>query len=74
MDDANQPLDHYYNAFNVIHCRSCDGGIVDMHNFLYELARILRSDGVLLLIGGDTVGCESPFWIDTKDDLVASVG
>ncbi|KAG8903273.1 hypothetical protein FRB99_003540 [Tulasnella sp. 403] len=52
VDDANLPMDHYASTFNVVHVRSADAGINDFNSFLYEVARTLRPNGVLLLVTG----------------------
>lgn len=52
VDDANLPMEHYDNCFNVVHVRSADQGINDFESFLYEIARTLRPSGVLLLVTG----------------------
>ncbi|KAG8966394.1 hypothetical protein FRC03_012029 [Tulasnella sp. 419] len=60
-DDANYPLEHYANAFDVVHCRAIDGGITDYGNFLNECARALRPGGILLLVKGTTIFYDPQF-------------
>ncbi|KIO33934.1 hypothetical protein M407DRAFT_17201 [Tulasnella calospora MUT 4182] len=50
VDDANLPFDHYKDCFNVVHFRSADQGINDFESFLYEMAKTLRPNGILLLV------------------------
>ncbi|KAG8964298.1 hypothetical protein FRC05_003848 [Tulasnella sp. 425] len=52
VDDANLSFEHYKECFNVVHVRSADQGINDFESFLYEIARTLRPNGVLLLVTG----------------------
>ncbi|KAG8934045.1 hypothetical protein FRC02_010637 [Tulasnella sp. 418] len=52
VDNANLPLDHYANCFDVVHCRCVELGIVDFHAFLYNVAQTLKPGGVLLLCSG----------------------
>ncbi|KAG8925281.1 hypothetical protein FRC02_009797 [Tulasnella sp. 418] len=52
VDDANLPLEHYANSFNLCHVRSAEAGIHDFDNFLYNVAQILRPHGVLVLSTG----------------------
>ncbi|KIO33922.1 hypothetical protein M407DRAFT_17190 [Tulasnella calospora MUT 4182] len=52
VDDANLSFAHYENAFNVVHMRSANQGINDFESWLYETARTLRPNGVLLLVNG----------------------
>ncbi|KAG8955745.1 hypothetical protein FRC04_007736 [Tulasnella sp. 424] len=52
VDDANLSFVHYENAFNVVHMRSANQGINDFETWLYEIARTLRPNGVLLLVNG----------------------
>jgi len=52
VKDASLPMENAVAAFNVVHCRSAEGGIVEFEDFLYQVARTLRPHGVLFLIGG----------------------
>ncbi|KAG9044044.1 hypothetical protein FS837_008859 [Tulasnella sp. UAMH 9824] len=52
VDDANLSFAHYENAFNVVHMRGADMGINNFESWLYETARTLRPNGVLLLVVG----------------------
>ncbi|KAG9044043.1 hypothetical protein FS837_008858 [Tulasnella sp. UAMH 9824] len=52
VDDANLSFAHYENSFNVVHVRSADQGINNFESWLYEIARTLRPNGVLLLVTG----------------------
>lgn len=55
VDDANLSFSHYENAFNVVHMRAANHGINDFETWLYEIARTLRPNGVLLLVNGSPV-------------------
>lgn len=59
VDDANLSFEHYKDCFNVVHVRSADQGINDFESFLYEIARTLRPNGILLLVTGYPVS--TPF-------------
>ncbi len=59
VDDANLSFEHYHQAFNVVHVRSADAGINDFESFLYEIARTLRPNGVLLLVTGYPVSLQA---------------
>ncbi|KAG8925392.1 hypothetical protein FRC03_002497 [Tulasnella sp. 419] len=52
VDNANLPLDHYTNCFNLVHVRGCEVGIIDYEYLLYNLAQTLKSGGMLILCGG----------------------
>ena len=52
ISDANEPMDHFAQAFNVVHVRSAETGIDDFESWLYRVAKVLRPNGVLLLIAG----------------------
>ncbi|KIO33932.1 hypothetical protein M407DRAFT_17199 [Tulasnella calospora MUT 4182] len=52
VDDANLSFEHYKDCFNVVHVRSADQGVNDFESFLYEIARTLRPNGLLLLATG----------------------
>lgn len=52
VDDANLSLAHYEGAFNVVHMRAAHLGINDFESWLYEIARTLRPNGILLLATG----------------------
>ncbi|KAG8922886.1 hypothetical protein FRC02_011549, partial [Tulasnella sp. 418] len=70
VDDVNLPLGHYAKAFNVCHIRGIDHGITNFENFLYRVAQILRTNGVLLLVGGDHqlyMENRSPFPTDSQE-------
>ncbi|KAG8948964.1 hypothetical protein FRC04_009165 [Tulasnella sp. 424] len=49
QDDVNLRLGHYVNYFDIIHARAIDHGIDDYPDFLYEMARILRPGGIIML-------------------------
>ncbi|KAG8948962.1 hypothetical protein FRC04_009163 [Tulasnella sp. 424] len=49
QDDVNLGLGHYVNYFDIIHARAIDHGIDDYPDFLYEMARILRPGGIIML-------------------------
>ncbi|KAG9017643.1 hypothetical protein FRB90_000380 [Tulasnella sp. 427] len=49
QDDVNLGLSHYQYTFDVVHMRTVDLGIDDYPHFMYEVARILRDGGLLLL-------------------------
>lgn len=46
----NLSISHYAHCFDVVHCRTIDFYVTDYPKFLYEIARVLRPDGVLLLV------------------------
>lgn len=50
IDDFNLSLAHYAHCFDVVHCRSIDFYVRDYERFLYEIARVLRPDGLVLII------------------------
>ncbi|KAG8958967.1 hypothetical protein FRC03_008577 [Tulasnella sp. 419] len=50
--NANHPFDDYAGYFDVIHCRCIEMGIVDFHEFLYNIAQALKPGGILLLASG----------------------
>ncbi|KAG9017245.1 hypothetical protein FRB90_001263 [Tulasnella sp. 427] len=52
VDDANLSFEHYENAFNVIHLRGANQGINDFQSWLYEMAKMLRPNGVIILVNG----------------------
>lgn len=51
--DANYDMDKFDPVFDVVHQRCVEAGINDADLFFYEAARILRPDGVLLLVGAN---------------------
>ncbi|KAG8952182.1 hypothetical protein FRC03_012228 [Tulasnella sp. 419] len=53
IDDANLPMPHYTNCFNVVHCRSLEVGIKDFERLIYEIALMLRIGGIALISGGE---------------------
>lgn len=53
--DANYDMDKFDPVFDVVHQRCVEAGINDADLFFYEAARILRPDGVLLLVGANPV-------------------
>jgi SAM-dependent methyltransferase len=53
VDDANLPLSHYANSFDLVHARSIDHGIYNYEEFINSAAEVLRPGGVLLLVSGD---------------------
>lgn len=69
VDDANLPLEHYENCFNVVHMRSSEPGINDCEGFLYEVARTLRPSGILILVTGYPVS-SAPLVVRNKDSLL----
>ncbi|KAG8982905.1 hypothetical protein FRB90_006457 [Tulasnella sp. 427] len=52
VDDANLTFEHYEGCFNLIHVRSTEAGINDFEGFLYEIAKIMKPWGVLILVTG----------------------
>ncbi|KAG8896507.1 hypothetical protein FRC01_011748, partial [Tulasnella sp. 417] len=49
QDDVNLGLEHYTNTFDILHARIIDLGIDDYPSFLYDMARILRPGGIIIL-------------------------
>ncbi|KAG8857336.1 hypothetical protein FRB96_005823 [Tulasnella sp. 330] len=50
VDDMNLSISHYAHCFDVVHCRAIDFYVTDYPKFLYEIARVLRPNGVVLLV------------------------
>lgn len=55
VHDANSGLDDWTGAVDVLHARSIEPGVRDYDLFLYDSARCLKPNGVLLLITGIAV-------------------
>ncbi|KAG9049974.1 hypothetical protein FS837_008324 [Tulasnella sp. UAMH 9824] len=51
--DANCDMDKLGSGFDIVHQRCVESGITDSDLFFYETARILRPNGVLLLVGAN---------------------
>ncbi|KAG8936007.1 hypothetical protein FRC03_001216 [Tulasnella sp. 419] len=49
LDDANGPLPHYANSFNLIHARALDARILDYPLFVNQVACMLRPGGVFIV-------------------------
>ncbi|KAG8934047.1 hypothetical protein FRC02_010639 [Tulasnella sp. 418] len=52
IDNANLPLDHYENTFNLVHVRGVELGITDFNSFLYNVARTIKPGGIVIIAGG----------------------
>ncbi|KAG9003293.1 hypothetical protein FRB94_003239 [Tulasnella sp. JGI-2019a] len=50
VDDINLSISHYTQCFDVVHCRAIDFYVRDYPKFLYEISRVLRPGGVVLLV------------------------
>ncbi|KAF8328397.1 uncharacterized protein EI90DRAFT_3065096 [Cantharellus anzutake] len=61
--DVNQPLDHYYGKFDVVHARSCFLGITNYLHFVDQMAQCLKPGGILLIV-------ESPLQLTVPQSLV----
>ncbi|KAG8898558.1 hypothetical protein FRC01_010860, partial [Tulasnella sp. 417] len=64
MGDANLDLGRYAGGFDVVHMRSVASGIKDFKALLHNVARTLRSQGVILLVSPTT-----RFYSETKELL-----
>ncbi|KIO23671.1 hypothetical protein M407DRAFT_26873 [Tulasnella calospora MUT 4182] len=51
--DANRDMEALGSVFDIVHERCVDAGIHDWELFFYEAARILRPNGVLLLVSAN---------------------
>lgn len=60
--NANEKLPHEDASLNVVHGRLVHAGIRDFHLFLYETARVLRPNGVLMVMSGGPVSNSAPDW------------
>ncbi|KAG9045960.1 hypothetical protein FS837_005360 [Tulasnella sp. UAMH 9824] len=49
QDDVNLGLEHYANTFDIVHARIVDLGIDDYPGFLYDMAKIMRPGGIIIL-------------------------
>jgi len=49
VDDANNSFERYASSFDFVHVRSAEPGIKDFDLFLYDVARALKPNGVLIL-------------------------
>ncbi len=57
--NGNDPMPEYIDKIDVFHARSIEPGIKDYDLFMYEAARCLRPNGVLLLGSGTPVSCSA---------------
>lgn len=57
--DANHDMEKLGSGFDIVHQRCVESGITDPDLFFYEAARILRPNGVLLLVGANPVSKSS---------------
>lgn len=55
LKDLNGGMVEWQDQVDVLHARSIDGGVDDFDAFLYNCARCLRPNGVLLLVTGSFV-------------------
>jgi len=53
IDDANLAMGHYTDTFSIVHGRMINSGLNDVNSFFYQMARILKPGGVLIMVGCD---------------------
>lgn len=55
VKDLNGGMTEWENQIDVLHARSVEGGVDDFDSFLYDCARCLKPNGILLLSTGSVV-------------------
>ncbi|TDL19955.1 S-adenosyl-L-methionine-dependent methyltransferase [Rickenella mellea] len=54
FDDINLGLPHYYETFDIVHCRGLSNGIKDFKWLITEAAKCLKPGGMILVAEGDS--------------------